>query len=327
MLRQLLLAIAGGFIFFFCVSPLGATNERENLSRGLSHYIMGLLYDFDGDAEKAVEQYREAAKHDYTSYAVHLRIGADYARLGKLDEAVHALNLAAQFNPEDLQSHYLLALIYSSQQEFSKAANEYEVILKHYKTLDPENTQVYKYLAQLYYSQNKFDKAIEQYNSILSYEPKNAEVIYLMGSVYLDINDRPKATELFKQALTIDPEHEGSLNSLGYMYAEDGVNLDEAMDLIQRAIKINPDNGAYLDSLGWIYYKKGLLQESLSELIRASQKLEDPIIYDHLGDVYYHLKKKDDALKYWDLSLKLLPDQERIIKKVENVKSGKELNP
>jgi len=308
------------FFFPYCV---WAGMERDSLSYAISHYIMGMIHDFEGRTEQAVEEFKEAAKFDYTSYAIHLRIGADYARLGKLEEAIEELNLASQLNPEDLQPHYLLALIYSSRQDFTKAAEEYESILKHYSALDPENTQVYKYLAQLYYSQNKIDKAIDQYQKILTIEPKNAEVMYLLGSLFLEANDRAQAVDVFKEAIRVDPEHEGSLNSLGYVYAEDGVNLEEALDLVKRALTISPDNGAYLDSLGWVYYKKGMFSEALENLIKANKELEDPLIYEHLGDVYFKLNQSENAEKYWQLSLKLLPNQEQVLKKLETLKVGK----
>lgn len=311
------------WLIFLCPPEGWAVTERDSLSKGISHYIMGMIHDFEGRTEQAVEEFKEAAKFDYTSYAIHLRIGADYARLGKLGEAIAELQLASQLNPADLQPHYLLALIYSSQQDFTKAADQYESILKHYSALEPENTQVYKYLAQLYYSQNRFDRAIEQYQKVLTLEPKNAEVMYLIGSLYLEINDRAKAVELFKEAIRIDPEHEGGLNSLGYVYAEDGVNLDEALDLVQRALSISPDNGAYLDSLGWVYYKKGMFPEALEHLLKASEQFEDPLIYEHLGDVYYKLNQNQNAEKYWRLSLKLLPNQEHILEKLEILKVGK----
>ena len=48
-----------------------------------------------------------------------------------------------------------------------------------------------------------------------------------------------------------------ALNSLGYMLAERGDRLDEAVQLLQRALKIDPENPSYLDSLGWAYFQQG----------------------------------------------------------------------
>ena len=83
--------------------------------------------------------------------------------------------------------------------------------------------------------------------------------MYMLGSLYLETAQKESAIAILQKSIGIDPEHDGSLNTLGYLYTEDGKNLEEAMDLIQRALAIAPENGAYLDSLGWAYYKKACM--------------------------------------------------------------------
>ena len=299
-----------------------ASEDQQRLAKSLSHYTMGLIADLLEETQEGIDEYKQALAYDADNYNLHLHLGIDYARLGKLQPSMEELLLAAKLNPTDLKSHYLLALVYSSQNEFDKAANEYELILKHFATIEPENIEIYSYLGQLYYSQGKFNKAIEQFEKILSLKPRNAEVIYVLGSLYLEIGNRPKAIDLFKKSILIDDKNEGSLNSLGYVYAEDGINLDEALSLVKRALEISPDSGAYLDSLGWVYYKKGMYVEALASLQKANGVLEDPVIYDHLGDVYLKLNETEKAKKYWKLSLKLSPEQTNIIKKLKELESG-----
>jgi tetratricopeptide (TPR) repeat protein len=138
----------------------------------------------------------------------------------------------------------------------------------------------------------------------------------------VEVKNRDKAIELFARAIKLKPDHDGCLNSLGYLYAEDGIKLDEAKELIERALKEDPDNGAYLDSLGWVYFKKGQYDQALSVLQKADTRLKDPLIYEHMGDVYFRLKKVEDAKKYWKLSLDLLPGQEQIIQKLHSAQDS-----
>jgi len=320
--------VVGGMLLvvaFLGQGPLAfASEDQQLLAKALSHYTMGLVYDFLGLTQEAVLEYEQAALWDQENHAIHLRLGIDYARLGHLSQAIEELKLAVQIQPEDLQPHYILALVYSTQKDFDKAASEYELILQHFSKAEPENIEVFGYLGQLYYSQGRFDKAIEQFKRILSLEPDNAEVMYLLGSLYLELEDRPQAIEFFKRSIMADPEHEGSLNSLGYVYAEDGINLDEAVGLLERALKISPNNGAYLDSLGWIYYKKEMYAQALELLKQTIGLIEDPVIYDHLGDVYWKMNEDEQARKYWELSLELSPNQKHITAKLDNLKNRKE---
>ncbi len=298
-----------------------AQEERIALTRGLAHYIMGYRYDLLGQTNRAVLEYEKSAQFDGGEYVTHLRLGAGYARLNMLPEAQEQLNLVHQLNPDDMQSHYLLALIYSNQRQYDKAAEEYEVILKTFSQSDPKNIEIYSYLGQLYYSQRKYDQAIAQFEKILILEPNNADVMYMLGSLYVETSQRERAMEILKKAIGVDPEHDGSLNTLGYLYAEDGKNLDEAMNFIQRALAIDPDNGAYLDSLGWAYYKKGMYDKAMEVLLKADASLKDPVIYDHIGDVCQKLNRSQEAVKYWKLSLELLPGQDGVRQKIDSVEN------
>ena len=53
------------------------------------------------------------------------------------------------------------------------------------------------------------------------------------------------------------------------------------------------------------------------------RKLGEGASFEDLLDAYPNLKKEDidDAIKYWELSLQLLPKQEKVIKKINAVKN------
>ena len=310
-------------VLFFYAEPAKAFFFDENIgdSKALAYYTIGYTYDLMGMPESAVPEYEKAVQFDEGSYLIHLRLGAGYARLGMLAKAQEQLLLVQQFNPKDLQSHYLLALIYSTQQQYEKAAVEYEHILNEFSKVEPQNIEIYGYLGQLYYSQKKYDKAIEQFEKILKIDTQNADVMYLLGSIYLDVQRKDEAIALFKNSISIDPFHDGSLNTLGYLYAENDIYLDEALLLVNRALAISPENGAYLDSLGWVYFKMGKYDEALSTLQKADKLLEDAVIYEHMGDVYYKMSKIDEAIKHWNLSLGLEPQQPKVIQKINEAKN------
>ncbi len=321
--KIILVCTAVCLMALLCPRTAGAfvNEDRVALTKGLAHYAMGYRADLLGQTNQAVLEYEKAAQFDESGYLIRLRLGTGYARLNMLSEAIDQLEVVHQLNPEDMQSHYLLALIYSNQRQYDDAAREYEIILKTFSREEPQNIEIYGYLGQLYYSQRKYDQAIEQFEKILAVEPNNADVMYMLGSLYVETGEKERAMAILKKSIGIDPEHDGSLNTLGYLYAEDGKNLEEAIDLIQRALAISPENGAYLDSLGWAYYKKGVYDKALETLKKADAILKDPVIYDHIGDVYSKLNEIDEALKYWKFSLELSPGQDSVLQKIESAEN------
>lgn len=298
-----------------------ALESNEEQIKSLSAYTMGVIHDLNGDTEEAMKAYERSAQYK-ASNAVRLRLGADYARMGKLDEASRELEALLKEDPQNVQGRYLLALIYTTRKQYDRAAKEYETILTSLSNADPQNIEIYGYLAQLYYSQKQYDKAIKQFETIVSLNPtENADIIYLLGSLYLEIKNRDKALELFTRTLKINPDHDEALNSLAYLYAEDGVKLEEALNMMEKAVKIDPTNGAYLDTLGWIYFKKGNNEKAIEYLKKADSYIKDPIVYEHLGDVYFKMGMKDDARKYWDMSIKLEPNQQQVTQKLQSLGS------
>lgn len=118
----------------------------------------------------------------------------------------------------------------------------------------------------------------------------------------------PDAIESLKKAIAIDAENPSYLNFLGYLYADNNMNLDEAYTLIDKALKKEPSNGAYLDSIGWVLFKKAEYGKAIRRLNQARRCLEsegdpDPVVYDHIGDTYLNLGKKDRAVTCWKLAL------------------------
>ena len=90
--------------------------------------------------------------------------------------------------------------------------------------------------------------------------------------------------------LTLQPENSHALNYLGYMWADNGENLEQALELIRRAVDLDPNNGAFVDSLGWALFRLGEFEQARRHLERANQLVpRDSTILEHLGDVYVAL--------------------------------------
>src|SRR5437016_1252477 len=127
---------------------------------------------------------------------------------------------------------------------------------------------------------------------------------FVKGSIYERKKKYETAETQFKQILAADPQNAMTLNYFGYMLADRGVRLDEALNYIQKAVELEPANGAYLDSLGWAYYKLGkydLAEQNLSKAVQRTPN--DPTVQDHLGDVYQKVGRLKQAAAHWERAL------------------------
>lgn len=314
------------WVICFCLAALLHNGQEagwaldKKMSLALSHYIMAVMQEDLGDINDAIGEYKKALTADYKNPSIHLKLASCYIKNNDILKAVDELNLAISFAPDAVEPHAILALLYSAQKKEGLVQKEYELALKNATKLEPKNVEIYKSLGIIYLQQKKYKEAENTYRLILDLSPNDSEAYFYLANVYHEQKDIEACIKALKKALQINPDYHQVLNYLGYLYVVENRDFNEAELLIKKALELDSNNGAYIDSLGWLYFKKGQYQEALKEIERASTLIEDPEIYDHLGDIYSHLGDKEKAKVNWQKSLKLDPKQDNVQKKIEAAK-------
>ncbi|MBX6315454.1 MAG: tetratricopeptide repeat protein, partial [Isosphaeraceae bacterium] len=152
---------------------------------------------------------------------------------------------------------------------------------------------------------NRNEEALAQYKAILDRFPNDDRIVKFarsgLSTVYVNMEQFDKGEAELEQLLQKEPDDPGLNNDLGYLYADQGKNLEKAEAMIRKAVEEEPENHAYLDSLGWVLFKRGKLKEAVEPLEKAAQNPEaDATILDHLGDVYFQLKDYNKARTAWE---------------------------
>lgn len=167
--------------------------------------------------------------------------------------------------------------------------------------------ETYLDLANVEERGKRYDDAERDANAALnlSRDPADKESAWsMLGAIYNDRKEYDQAEAMFRKSLAINPHDAMVLNDYGYMLADRGVRLDEAVSMIHGAVAEEPTNSAYLDSLGWAYYKQGNLPAAQQYLLQAvSHDSTDPTILGHLGDVYAKMGQSDRAEQTWEKAL------------------------
>jgi tetratricopeptide (TPR) repeat protein len=151
---------------------------------------------------------------------------------------------------------------------------------------------------------NEMIKTLERAEQLASTDSEKEQVYFMRGAGLERQKKFDQSEAAFRKVLELNPKNAGALNYLGYMFADRNVRLEEAYDLIKRAVDLEPENGAYLDSLGWVYFRQGKLDDARGLLEHALDRMQDPTVHDHLGDVYLKLGKTKEAIAQWQASLR-----------------------
>jgi Flp pilus assembly protein TadD len=67
-----------------------------------------------------------------------------------------------------------------------------------------------------------------------------------------------------------------------------------------------------VDSLGWVLFRLGRPEEALVQMERAVSLMPvDPVVNDHLGDVYWAVGRRLEAKFQWRRALSFEPETEK----------------
>lgn len=106
------------------------------------------------------------------------------------------------------------------------------------------------------------------------------------------------------------PNDPYTLNSLGYFLITRTDRYEEGYKILARAMLLAETDPYIADSFGWALYKLGDLERA-RDLIEAARDDLAPQnhweIEDHLGDIYWHLGRQEDARAAWETALTTYP--------------------
>lgn len=203
----------------------------------------------------------------------------------------------------------MLARIMQEERDFPGA----EKVLRQ-AMADKQNRRLnfYVALAMLYAGQDKIDKAHGVFTQAFADFPGNVEANYEYALFLHKLNDLAGALHQMEEVLKREPKHAKALNYVGYTWAEEGRNLEEAKVYIEQAVAQLPKDGFVRDSMGWVYYQLGDFPAAVRELeLAVALSPDDPTIYEHLGDAYLKNNDSPRARKAYVKSLEFYEEKDK----------------
>ena len=282
----------------------GAYTTEEKNNRGIFLDRLGAIYHEQNKTDKAIAAYQkmidlggETALRGYQG-----EVDA-YRDAKQFDKAIEVSRKAVDADPKNREFKLMLAGELADQ---GKPDEGLAMARAQLDNSDNDRT-VWLAMGQIDIRLRRWKDAEDAFSKAGALTTKTEDRTYLLF-LRGELAERQKhyepAEQFFRQALELDPKSSMTMNYLGYMMADKGTRLTEALSLIRKAVELEPMNGAYLDSLGWAYFKLGqyeLAEENLRQAVERDQT--DPTVHDHLGDLYEKTGRIRLAAAQWELSL------------------------
>jgi tetratricopeptide (TPR) repeat protein len=285
-------------------SPDGNYSSPERSNRALFLERLGNIYKETGRSQQALDAFHKMVDLGGEEGARGYQEIIDFYRDQKQwAEATKTAQEAAQKYPADKSVTLTLALQLADDGKGDQGVQLAKSVLKG----NPDDRDTYVFLSNIYARLKRWkdaEDALAEADKLATKPEEKAYVQFALGALYERQKKYDQAEQAFRQVLKQDPNNVMTLNYLGYMMADKGMHLDEALNMIKRAVALDPQNAAYLDSLGWVYFKLGNYDEAEDNLRRAVEKQpNDPTIQDHLGELYAKTGKLKLATVHWERAL------------------------
>lgn len=295
----------------------GIASPQEGVALAL--YDMAKLFYQEGGDDSAHIFAHMSLYLNPKSVETHILLAGIAARNTRYDEAI------AYYKAIPLENPYYL----EAQREIANILEESGRTDEAIKTLEnmAQTHQDYESLIKIgdiFRRQEDFPKAIKAYHHAFktigedNILPTYWHLYYVRGMALERDGQWKKAEADLKKALEFNPDHAYVLNYLGYAWADQGQNLDQARAMIEKALSLQPEDGYITDSLGWILYRTGEFKEAVKYLEKAVELLPyDAVINDHLGDAYWKVGRRLEAKFQWERAKNHVQNDEKLLAQIE----------
>ena len=217
--------------------------------------------------------------------------------------------------------HFLIALEAEKNYQFEKAALHYKKIVKY----DPETASFAEKLVRLLLRTGQLDEAVKAGEEGLKRFPNNKHIHMDIADILAALGKEDTAIYHYEKVSQIDPKNSRALFLKGIIFEKQG-KWDQAKAMYSQGTKMEHNNPLGQFYLGRAYLQNGELKEA-EKSFQMSVILKPNLLHarKYLAWVYELLEKNEEALKEYNLLLKLNKEDTFIKERIENLKSP--LNP
>jgi len=148
----------------------------------------------------------------------HYYLGMTYMKVGDYDNAIEQLQTAIRlrYRMNDAQMYYALGVAFFKKDMMDKALDYFEMAEK----LNPDLLETHMYLGMVYGNMGNKEKAIDQFEASLKLQPSNAEAHFDLGLIFADNGLLEEALKHFEAAVRINPANPYYRNRLNEFYKQ-----------------------------------------------------------------------------------------------------------
>ena len=266
--------------------------EGERKAGALAHFVEGMVFEENGEMDKALEAYRKVLNVDPGQSELASRVAALLIQKEDFPQAIDVLKDAIKASPRDAEPYHQLAYIYAKYLKKTDQAVDYA---NRAIALNPADIDAYQRLCEIELAAGQEQKALDALERATKVRSDDASFWTRLGKLYAAVlfkpdsqpkpNELKRVNEIFKKAVENAKDDPAILKDVADYYAS-SQQLKEAIPLYLRVIELQPDDANAREKLatGFILTdQRGKAVELLEQIIKEHPEKYQP--YDLLAQV------------------------------------------
>ncbi|MDE7149582.1 MAG: tetratricopeptide repeat protein [Bacteroidales bacterium] len=250
----------------------------------------------------------------------------------KTEQALDYLEKSLRLDPKAYNTYTVLLYVLQAAQDWPRIIRYAEAALR----LFPESTVFYVYLTLAYYNADDCANSLVYGEQALKRLPYVAgpdhdqwgTLLYgCVGECYFHSGRYTDYMRVMDEAVRTFPDDVLLKNNYAYQLSRMNTRLEEAAHMARFACKRSPNYYSFWDTYAWTLFRAGDYAAAYAAVRNALRKggVKEAVVWEHAGDILYHLHKTDKAVDAWRKALELSgqdadtdTDTARLKHKIEN---------
>lgn len=276
-------------------------NEKISLHKYQLYTMLKQESQAFAEIQKYIEKYPNEIKYQ-------ILLGDLYLQAGKTNEAYLVYSKAKAIDPDDPYLISSMAEYYEKTNNKVAAENELQAALISSKMdIDTKLAILAQYVGSLQQNKKDTDAVNALFDTLMIQHPQEPKLNMMYGNLLMIQNKKDEARFQYKLFAEANPTNPVGWEQMLYTSFPDSLNL--TMEICKEALKYIEDQPQFYFYLGVSEYMEKNYTGALDALQKGVVYVDDSNpklkadFYGQIGDLYYHLEKRDSAFVIYEKAL------------------------
>lgn len=296
--------------------------EKETKMALLRQVIIDNQADTTKDSLEVIKLFDRVLSYPQEDADI-IMMKAAYLSLKKapIDSLNKVYEQAIAIEPDNSRARIALIQNIWNEEQFDKVIS----IARPAHEYNPEEMVFYYFEGFAQYMKKENEAALQTFKKgVAQIKPDSdpnivSDFYAIMGDILHEKGLDKEAFEAYDSCLHWRPENIAALNNYAYYLSLKKTDLKKAEQMSYKTIKKEPTNPTFLDTYAWILFLQERYEEANIYIDQAIKNDSTPsgVLFEHAGDIYYHVGKPAEALVAWQKALELGNKSATLKKKIE----------